>query len=76
MSKLAIIPARSGSKRISNKNIIDFFGKPIIAYSIEAALSTKLFDEVMVSTDSEEIAEIARKYGAKVPFLRSKKKRL
>jgi len=72
MSKLAIIPARAGSKRIPNKNIIDFFGKPIIAYSIEAALSTKLFDEVMVSTDSEEIAEIAKKYGAKVPFLRSK----
>jgi pseudaminic acid cytidylyltransferase len=73
MRKLAIIPARAGSKRIPNKNIIDFFGKPIIAYSIEAALSTKLFDEVMVSTDSEEIAEIAREYGAKVPFLRSKK---
>lgn len=73
MSRIAIIPARSGSKRIPNKNIIDFYGKPIIYYSIKAALSTKLFDEVMVSTDSTMIAEIAKKYGAKVPFLRSKK---
>jgi pseudaminic acid cytidylyltransferase len=72
MTNLAIIPARGGSKRIPRKNIKDFLGKPIIAYSIEAALTSGLFDEVMVSTDDEEIAEVARKYGAKVPFLRSK----
>jgi len=71
MSKLAIIPARGGSKRILRKNIKLFLGKPIIAYSIEAALKSKLFDEVMVSTDDDEIKEIALKYGAKVPFLRS-----
>ncbi len=71
MSKLAIIPARGGSKRIPRKNIKDFLGKPIIAYSIEAALQSGLFDEVMVSTDDHEIAEIAIKYGAKVPFFRS-----
>ena len=71
MSKLAIIPARGGSKRILRKNIKLFLGKPIIAYSIEAALKSKLFDEVMVSTDDDEIREIALKYGAKVPFLRS-----
>ena len=69
--KIAIIPARSGSKRIPHKNIKDFLGKPIIAYSIETALQSGLFDEVMVSTDDEQIAKIARKYGAKVPFLRS-----
>lgn len=73
MRKIAIIPARGGSKRIPNKNIKDFLGKPIIAYSIEAALESELFDEVMVSTESEEIAEVSRRYGAKVPFLRSKK---
>lgn len=72
MKNLAIIPARGGSKRIPRKNIKDFLGKPIIAYSIEAALKSELFDEVMVSTDDEEIAEIAIKYGAKVPFMRSK----
>ena len=71
MKNLCIIPARGGSKRIPNKNIKDFLGKPIIAYSIETALQSGLFDEVMVSTDSEEIAEVARKYGAKVPFMRS-----
>jgi N-acylneuraminate cytidylyltransferase len=70
-SNIAIIPARGGSKRIPRKNIKDFLGKPIIAYSIEAALESKLFEEVMVSTDDEEIAQIARKYGANVPFLRS-----
>jgi pseudaminic acid cytidylyltransferase len=69
---LCIIPARGGSKRIPRKNIKDFLGKPIIAYSIEVALKSGLFDEVMVSTDDEEIAEIARNYGAKVPFVRSK----
>lgn len=71
MSNLAIIPARGGSKRIPRKNIKDFLGKPIIAYSIEAAINSELFDEVMVSTDDEEIAEIAKNYGAKVPFFRS-----
>jgi pseudaminic acid cytidylyltransferase len=71
MAKLCIIPARGGSKRISRKNIKYFLGKPIIAYSIKAALNSGLFDEVMVSTDDREIAEIAKKYGAKVPFLRT-----
>lgn len=68
---LAIIPARGGSKRIPRKNIKNFCGKPIIAYSIKAALESGCFDEVMVSTDDEKIAETAKKYGAKVPFLRS-----
>lgn len=71
--KIAIITARGGSKRIPHKNIKQFCGKPILAYSIEAALQSGLFDEVMVSTDSDEIAEIAKKYGARVPFLRSAK---
>lgn len=71
MSNLAIITARGGSKRIPRKNIRDFLGKPIIAYSIEAALQSRLFDEVMVSTDDQEIAEVAKRYGAKVPFIRS-----
>ncbi len=73
MSNICIIPARGGSKRIPRKNIKNFLGKPIISYSIEIALKSKLFDEVIVSTDSEEIAEVARKYGAKVPFIRSEK---
>lgn len=68
--KLCIIPARGGSKRIPRKNIKIFLGKPIIVYSIEAAIKSRLFDEVMVSTDDEEIAQIAKKYGASVPFLR------
>ena len=67
---IAIIPARGGSKRIPGKNIKDFFNKPLIAYSIEAAISSKLFDKIIVSTDSIEIADIARKYGSEVPFLR------
>lgn len=71
MKSIAIITARGGSKRIPKKNIKEFCGKPIIAYSIEAALNSGMFDEVMVSTDSEEIAEIAKRYGAKVPFMRS-----
>ena len=71
MRNLAIIPARGGSKRIPRKNIRDFLGKPIIAYSIEVALQSGLFEEVMVSTDEHEIAEIAVRYGAKVPFYRS-----
>ena len=70
---IAIITARGGSKRIHKKNIKEFCGKPIIAYSIRAALNSKIFDEVMVSTDSEEIAEIAIKNGANVPFMRSAK---
>jgi pseudaminic acid cytidylyltransferase len=69
---ICIIPARGGSKRIPRKNIKDFLGKPIIAYSIEMALETEIFDEVMVSTDDLEIAKIAEAYGAKIPFLRSK----
>lgn len=68
---LAIIPARGGSKRIPRKNIKDFLGKPIISYSIEAAIGSNIFDEIMVSTDDEEIAKVAKKYGAKIPFLRS-----
>jgi len=71
MSNLAIITARGGSKRIPKKNIKEFCGKPIIAYSIEAAINSHAFDEVMVSTDSEEIKAVAEKYGAKVPFMRS-----
>lgn len=70
---IAIITARGGSKRIPKKNIKAFCGKPILAYSVEAALNAGCFDRVMVSTDSEEIAEIARKYGAEVPFMRSEK---
>ena len=73
MSSVAIITARGGSKRIPKKNIKLFCGKPIIAYSIEAALESGCFDEVMVSTDSVEIASIASEYGAKIPFLRSAK---
>lgn len=71
MSAVAIITARGGSKRIPEKNIRDFLGKPILAYSIEAALQSGIFDEVMVSTDSEKIADIARSFGASVPFMRS-----
>lgn len=73
MNKICIITARGGSKRIPRKNIKDFLGKPIIAYSIEAALTSRLFSEVMVSTDDEEIAEVSKAYGASVPFLRSQK---
>ena len=71
MKNICIIPARGGSKRIPRKNVKPFLGKPMLAYPIEAALKTGLFDEVMVSTDDEEIAEVARKYGATVPFMRS-----
>lgn len=71
MSSVAIITARGGSRRIPRKNIRDFCGKPIIAYSIEAAKRSGLFDEVMVSTDDEKIAEVARRYGAEIPFMRS-----
>ena len=68
---VAIITARGGSKRIPRKNIKDFMGKPIIAYSILAALESGIFDEVMVSTDDQEIAEVSKKYGATIPFFRS-----
>ncbi|MCM1118717.1 MAG: pseudaminic acid cytidylyltransferase [bacterium] len=71
MRRIAIITARGGSKRIPRKNIKEFCGKPILAYSIEAARASGLFDTVMVSTDDGEIADIARKYGAEVPFARS-----
>jgi pseudaminic acid cytidylyltransferase len=71
MYRVAIITARGGSKRIPRKNIRNFHGKPVIAYPIQAAIKSKLFDEVMVSTDDNEIAEIAIKYGAVVPFMRS-----
>ena len=70
---LCVIPARGGSKRIPRKNIKDFLGKPIIAYSIKAALESNLFEKIIVSTDDKEIAEIAKQYGAEVPFLRPKK---
>ena len=69
---LAVITARGGSKRIPRKNIKSFCGEPIISYSIKAALKSKVFSEVMVSTDDAEIADIACRYGAKVPFMRSK----
>ena len=70
---ICMIPAGGGSKRIPRKNIKAFNGKPIIAYSIEAALESNCFDQVIVSTDDNEIAEVARTYGAKVPFIRPAK---
>lgn len=73
MRSIAIITARGGSKRIPRKNIKPFLGKPIIEYQIEAALKSGCFDVVMVSTDDEEIADISRKAGAEVPFMRSEK---
>lgn len=69
--KVVIIPARGGSKRIPRKNIREFCGKPMMAWSIEAALSSDCIDRVVVSTDDHEIAEVARRYGADVPFIRS-----
>lgn len=71
MRAICIIPARSGSKRIKDKNIIDFEGMPLIAYTILAAIESKQFEKVYVATDSEIIAQIATKYGAEVPFLRT-----
>ena len=71
MKNIAIIPARSGSKGLKDKNIKSFCGKPLMAYSIEAAIKSNRFEEIMVSTDSEVYAEIASKYGASIPFLRS-----
>lgn len=73
MKNIAVITARGGSKRIPRKNIKEFCGKPILAYSIEAAIKSGIFDTVMVSTDDQEIADIAVKYGADVPFFRSEK---
>lgn len=71
MRKIAIITARGGSKRIPRKNIREFCGKPILAYSVEAAVASGVFEHVMVSTEDEEIADMAKKYGAEVPFFRS-----
>ena len=71
MKNIAIIPARSGSKGVKDKNIRLLAGKPMIAYSINAAIQSGMFDEVMVSTDSDKYAAIAKEYGASVPFLRS-----
>lgn len=73
MSSIAIITARGGSKRVPRKNVKEFCGKPILLYSIEAAIESNCFDEVMVSTDDEEIAGIAKEAGASVPFMRSEK---
>jgi len=73
MNNIAIITARGGSKRIPRKNIKDFFGQPIVKYSIDAALKSNVFNTVMVSTDDNEIAEISKQFGADVPFLRSEK---
>ena len=72
MQKLALIPARSGSKRIKDKNIRLFNGHPLISYTIQAAIKSQIFDEIIFATDSEEYADIARYYGATVPFLRQK----
>jgi pseudaminic acid cytidylyltransferase len=69
---IAVIPARGGSKRIPKKNIKEFHGLPLIAYSIKTALNSKLFEKVIVSTDDEEIANIAKNYGAEIPFIRPK----
>ena len=68
--KLCVIPARGGSKRIPKKNIKLFCGKPIIQWSIEAAMKSECFDKIIISTDSQEISDISRKLGAEVPFLR------
>lgn len=73
MKTIAIITARGGSKRIPRKNIREFCGRPILAYSVEAAVASGVFEHVMVSTDDEEIADIAKRYGAEVPFFRSEK---
>ena len=70
---VAVIPARGGSKRIPHKNIKEFCGKPIIAWSIEVAKQSKLFDHILVSTDDKEIAEVAKSYDAEVPFMRPAK---
>jgi CMP-N-acetylneuraminic acid synthetase len=69
-ARLAVVPARAGSKRIPNKNVMKFGDKPLIAFTIEAAVGSALFGQVVVTTDSPEIADIARRYGAETPFLR------
>lgn len=69
---IALIPARGGSKRIPNKNIVNFLGKPLIAYSIQTAQKSRCFDEIIVSTNCENIAKVAQEWGAKVPFIRPK----
>ncbi len=69
---IAIIPARSGSKRIKNKNITKFYGKPLIFYTIKTAIKSKLFDKIIVSTDSKIISKLSKKYGASIPFMRPK----
>ena len=74
--KVAIIPARGGSKRIPGKNIREFCGKPMIAWSIEAALESECFDEIIVSTEDEKIAEVAKKHGATIPFMRPRTRRM
>lgn len=71
MNSVCIITARGGSKRIPRKNVREFCGKPMLAYSVETAVTSGIFDVVMVSTDDDEIADVARKYGAEVPFMRS-----
>ena len=71
--KIAVIPARGGSKRIPRKNIKEFFGKPMLAWSIEAAISSNLFDQIIVSTDDQEIAKVAESLGANIPFIRPEK---
>jgi len=73
ISAIAIIPARGGSKRLPGKNTLSFCGHPIIKYTIDAAVATGIFDEIMVSTDDSEIAALSKKFGAKVPFMRSAK---
>ena len=70
---IAIIPARAGSKRITNKNVVDIAGKPMIAWTIEAALKSEVFSDVLVSTDEENIANLSKRSGASVPFLRDPK---
>ncbi|MDC0893232.1 pseudaminic acid cytidylyltransferase [Pseudomonadales bacterium] len=70
--RICVIPARGGSKRIPRKNIKEFFGQPIISYSINVAIASKIFDRVIVSTDDAEIAEVAKSFGADIPFMRSK----
>ncbi|MBR7128467.1 MAG: NTP transferase domain-containing protein, partial [Lentisphaeria bacterium] len=72
MSCVAIIPARSGSVRVKDKNIYPFKGKPLMAWTIESAVKSGMFDRIIVSTDSETYAAIGRQYGAEVPFLRDK----
>ena len=72
---IAIIPARGGSKRLPKKNILDFFGRPMIAWTVQAALESECFDRVLVSTDSSEIAEVAKQWGAEVPFFAANRSR-